>query len=401
MKILFICHRLPYPPNEGGKIRAFNMIRHLHRHHSVVVASLAHTQKELDDGIDLKDYCDGVIAELLPASVRWLQAGRAIATGAPSSVAYFSSPQLRRKIHEAAGKIGFDAAIVHCAFAAQYVDGIRTRRKILDFCDIDSRKWFDYSQQKPFPQSVVFKLEAAKLRKYERKVAALFDCCTVASAGELEEYGKLDLSVPCAVIPNGVDTSFFQPRASGRSDGSVIVFLGRMDYFPNVDGVNYFAREVFPLIRHQRPDTKFRIIGSNPARSVRDLAGIPNVSVTGQVPDVRSYLEDAAVSVAPLKIARGIQNKILESMAMGIPVVATPQAVKGIGAELSQYVAVAEKPEIFAAQVLALLENNALHTRMAEGGRLQVQQGHAWPSVMEILENLITEDDKGKFAVGD
>jgi glycosyltransferase involved in cell wall biosynthesis len=174
-----------------------------------------------------------------------------------------------------------------------------------------------------------------------------------------------------------------------------------MDYFPNVDGVNYFAREVFPLIRHQRPDTKFRIIGSNPARSVRDLAGIPNVSVTGQVPDVRSYLEDAAVSVAPLKIARGIQNKILESMAMGIPVVATPQAVKGIGAELSQYVAVAEKPEIFAAQVLALLENNALHTRMAEGGRLQVQQGHAWPSVMEILENLITEDDKGKFAVGD
>jgi sugar transferase (PEP-CTERM/EpsH1 system associated) len=365
------------------------MIQHLGRKHSVVVASLAHSEEELNDGSPLRDHCEDVIAEILPSSRRWIQAGSALLSSVPSSVAYFWSRRLAERIKLAWKGSAFDAIIVHCAFAAQYVRDLPCSFRMLDFGDIDSAKWSEYSHQRAFPLSMGYRVESAKLRKYEKKVASQFDLCTATTRGELEELQKLGNSIPSAVIPNGVDLSYFHPRSETPEDSSLIVFLGRMDYYPNVDGVLYFAKEIFPAIRKEVPRAEFRIVGSNPSRVVRDLSKIPGISVTGYVPDVRPYLMDAALAVAPLRIARGTQNKILQFLAMGVPVVTTPQAAKGVAADSGRHFLVADGSEPFARQVLRLLQDPALRETLSVAGRQPLEEAHCWPASMQILDRLL------------
>jgi len=389
MRILFVCHRLPFPPNRGGKIRPFHMIQHLGRNHSVVVASLAHTEQELREGQPLADYCEQVIAEVLPNRIRWMQAFRALFSAIPSSVAFFWSEKLALRIREAFRQRRFDAIFVHCAFVAPYARNLPCAFRVLDYGDVDSGKWFDYSRSKSFPLSFGYWIEAKKLRRFEEKLAGEFDLCTATTQGELEEVQKLNPNVPSAVIPNGVDLSYFYPRPGNPGKSAVLVFLGRMDYFPNIDGTLYFARSIFPLIRQSIPDVEFRIVGSNPSRAIRSLAKIPGISVTGHVPDVRPYLMDAAVAVAPLRIARGTQNKILQFLAMGVPVVATPEAAKGVGAQPGQHFLVAEGPEAFARQVVRLLEDTRLRETLGSAGRQPLETAHSWPISMQILDRLL------------
>jgi polysaccharide biosynthesis protein PslH len=310
-------------------------------------------------------------------------------SSSPSSVAYFRSVSLQRRINELLKSAAFDAIIVFCAFMAQYVLKWQSGYRILDYGDIDSAKWADYSRYKAIPLSWGYALEAAKLRAYERRVARHFQHCTVISQGELEEFQRFEVGVPCTIIPNGVDTEYFVYNETNENGASTIVFLGRMDYFPNIDGVKYFVREVLPLIRQKLPNVKLRIIGSNPAKSVRALARIPNISITGYVPDVRSYLRDAVVSIVPLRIVRGMQNKILESMAMGIPTVATSEAAKGVQVAPGKHLLVADRPKDFANEIIKVIENTTLHKNLAEAGRRQIEQVHTWGCSMEILDTIV------------
>ena len=388
MKILFLCHRIPYPPNRGGKIRPFNMIRHLSRKHEVVVASLAHTEAELKEGLALRDHCYELLAEVVTNSNRWTRAGRALATNQPSSVAYFWSPRLRRRIEDAAARYRFDAVMVHCAFAAQYVLGIPAHFRLLDFGDLDSGKWLDYRQFRGFPLCYGYGLEARKLRRYEKQLTKSFDYSTLTTQGELEEFKKLDVAIPTTVIPNGVDSSYFQPDPKPRNSRT-IAFVGRMDYFPNIDGATYFAKDIFPLVRQRAPGAELWLVGSNPSRMVRDLGAIPGVKVTGHVADVRPYLFQASLTVAPLRLARGTQNKILESMATGTPVVATAMAAKGVAAIPGKHLLVADDPAHFAAEVSRILENETLATSLSECARRQVEHAHSWPRSMQILDSIL------------
>src|ERR1051326_878205 len=332
MRILLVCHRTPYPPSVGSKIRSFNMVRHLSQKHSVVVASLARTAQEREEGAALGKYCEELLIEVLPDSIRWMNACRALPTSMPSSVAYFWSSRLAARVTEQIARKPFDAILVHCAFVAQYVMHYKGSNRVLDYADMDSEKWAEYADWKPFPLSAGYAIEARKLRAYERNIAGHFHRCTVTTAAEREEFERLGTTTPCSIVANGVDTTYFSRNGNLRSKGSAIIFLGRMHYFPNIDGVCYFAEEVFPRIRHKLPHAEFRIVGSHPSRQVRNLARIPGITVTGHVEDVRVYANDAAVSVAPLRIAGGTQKKILESMAMGIPVVSTPEAAQGVNA---------------------------------------------------------------------
>lgn len=395
MKILLVCHRLPYPPNRGGKIRAFNMIRHLGERHSVVVASLALTEQEREQGADLARYCEEVIVDVVPDTVRWMNACKALATPTPSSVAYFWSRRLANRIKEKIAAHKFDAILVHCAFVAQYVMDRGDSLRILDYGDLDSAKWAEYAHWKAFPLSQGYALEARKLRRYERQIADHFDRCTVTTQGEKEQFDSLGASTPCTVIPNGVDTSYFSATQTSSSKNS-IVFLGRMDYFPNIDGVCYFADSIFPLIQRAAPQSEFWIVGSNPSRRVRDLAKNPKIKVTGHVADVRSYLKAAAISVAPLRIARGTQNKILESMAAGIPVVASPQAAKGINAVSDRDFLVASEPAAFAQRVIDALHNSKLRRDLSTAGQAQIERAHLWSTSMQALEDLL-EKPKARF----
>jgi sugar transferase (PEP-CTERM/EpsH1 system associated) len=366
------------------------MIRHLSQKHSVIVATLAESEQELREGADLKEYCEDVIVELVPKAVRWIQAFRSLFSRAPSSVAYFSSATLLRRIKKALRNEKFDVIWVHCAFVARYVADVDVGFKILDYGDLDSAKWFEYARWRSFPLSLAYGLEARKLRKYERDVGKHFHGCTVTTRGELEEFEKLKLDAPCTLIPNGVDSTYFAPLP--RSDRSArVIFVGRMDYFPNVDGAVYFARAIFPILRRNVPTAEFWIVGSNPGSEVQSLGTVPGITITGHVKDVRPYLAGSAVAVAPLRIARGTQNKILEAMAMGIPVVATSQASKGIDAAAGHDLLVADQPEAFAREVTRLLENAHLRNDLSLAGRQRVLDKHAWPNSMRILDRILAE----------
>ncbi len=388
MNILFLCHRFPFPPNRGGKIRPFNMIRHLSQKHSVVVASLAHTEKELAEGAGLREHCAEVIGEVLPSAVRWRHAVTALFTPRPSSLAYFWSPRLAQRVEQTWRQRRFDLVFVHCAFAAQYAVGLEGGRRILDLGDLDSGKYFDYARERSFPLSLGYGLDARKLRRYERKIAGKFQRCSVTAPGELEEFRTLNVSVPVTLIPNGVDLEYFRRRPV-MPGSTRIVFLGRMDYYPNVDGITRFAGEIFPLIRQRVPEATLCIVGSNPIREVRNLARLPAISVIGHVPDVRPYLDDAAVAIAPLRIARGTQNKILECMAVGVPVVSTPEAAKGIQATPGEHLLVADGREATAEAVSEVLQSPALQKRLSDAGRRQVEAAYTWAGSMKRLDELL------------
>jgi polysaccharide biosynthesis protein PslH len=392
MNILFLCHRYPYPPNRGGKIRPFQMIRHLSQNHSVVVASLAHTEQELLEGSDLAKHCELAIGAVLPDRTRWSQAVQALATSEPSSLAYFRSKQLQRKVSETWAKRKFDAIWVHCAFAAQYALTLQgPARRILDFGDIDSGKWQEYSEIRRFPLTLGYALEARKLRAFEIAAAKKFDRITVTAPGERETFEGMNPGMPCTVIPNGVDTDYFHSKLSIRTS-RVLVFLGRMDYFPNIQGISQFAKTIFPLIRRDVPDVTLQIVGANPTNEVRSLGNIPGVSVTGFVKDVRPFLDGAAVALAPLLIARGTQNKILECMACGVPVVSTPQAAKGVQATPGEHLLVGEGADAFAQAVLDLLKHPERGLALSTAARAQVERVHSWPMSMKILDKVLAFD---------
>lgn len=365
------------------------MIRHLSRAHSVAVASLAFSRREVDEGAGLADYCDCVIAEILPEPIRWVQAVAALPTRLPSSVAYFWSAELSRKIQKLWHSEGFDAVMVHCAFMGQFVRGLRFGFGILDFGDLDSGKWMAYSRIRRWPLSMGYHFEARKLQRYEAELARQFHQCTVTTQGEMEEFRRLGVRTPSTVIPNGVDVEYFESKKEGSHGSNVIVFLGRMDYFPNIDGVCHFVKEILPTIQRAVPNVQFRIVGSNPVERVRSLGRLSGVVVTGHVADVRAYMADAAVSVAPLRVARGTQNKMLESMAMGIPVVATSEAAKGIHAAPDEHFLVADTPDDFARKVINVIQDGALRRNLVLSGRRQVEKSHSWETSMSLLDKVV------------
>jgi sugar transferase (PEP-CTERM/EpsH1 system associated) len=270
----------------------------------------------------------------------------------------------------------------------QHAERLNAPIRVLDYGDLDASKWLDYSQFMSPPMAWGYGIEARKLRRYEKYLAGKFDQITVTAQGEKEEFETFGIPTPCTLIPNGVDFTYFQ-EIPNRQVKPVIVFLGRMDYFPNVDGVTFFCKSIFPAVRAKFPNAEFRIVGSNPIASVRDLATIPGVSVTGYVKDVRPHVQDAAVSVVPLRIARGTQNKTLECMSMGIPVVSSSTAAKGIQARKDDHLLVADTPNEYVQAIVRILENQSWAAQMAEAGRLHIEKTHNWQNSMSLLDSLI------------
>jgi sugar transferase (PEP-CTERM/EpsH1 system associated) len=392
MKILFLCHRLPYPPKRGGKIRPFNMIRHLARRHEVTVATLARSAAELAEGRDLARHCHEVHVGRISAAAGWGRFALHAASPFPSTFGYFHSPTLARTVRRLLATRDFDAILVHCSSMGPYVAGHRGCRKIMDFGDADSEKWLEYAATAPFPVSAAFRLEGWKVRRYERWLGAMFDACSVNAPREREILASY-VTTPIHVIPNGVDLDYFRP---GRAPGQAyaprrLVFTGNMSYKPNVEAVRHLVAEVLPRVRATFPDVELHIVGMDPTPAVRRLADGERVVVTGRVDDVRPFLDAAAVSVAPLRVARGLQNKVLEAMAMRVPVVASPAAFNGISAVADHDLVVADTPDRFATAVVRLLGDPARREEVAAAGLACVKRNHDWATLLARLEDLVTD----------
>jgi sugar transferase (PEP-CTERM/EpsH1 system associated) len=392
VNILYLAHRIPYPPNKGDKIRSFHQIEYLSRRHRLHVACLIDAEEDRAHVADLKPYCASLDAAWRGSVAANFRAALSLFGNRSLSVAAFYSPDLARRIQSRLQAEAIDVAIVFSSQMGQYVPAGAPFPTVVDFIDVDSEKWRVYAERKPWPLSWLYRVEADRLQRYEWELARAHAESVFVAQNEADVFRRGIEGVSARGIPNGVDLDFFRrPAGAASPGGSVLVFVGMMDYFPNIDAVVYFADEIFPHILAESPEAVFRIVGRNPTKRVRDLARRSHVEVTGAVADVRPHLTDAAVSVAPFRIARGLQNKVLEAMAMQVPVVGTKTAFQGIEAGPEDGIRVEEDPRAFARAVLDLVGDPGARAEAGRRGRTFVERHHRWEDQVAAFEALLSD----------
>jgi sugar transferase (PEP-CTERM/EpsH1 system associated) len=279
---------------------------------------------------------------------------------------------------------------------AQYVEAVEDIPTVIDLVDLDSDKWRQYASKTTFPFSHLYSRAAHCLRAYERRICERAACVIVTTEREAQLVRGLSDSIRVQVVSMGIDGSSFSPAPSPSDPHApTIVFTGVMNYFPNEDAVCFFANQVFPLIRQSVPSARFLIVGRSPSRMVRQLGKRDGIEVTGSVPDVRPYLAQASVSVAPFSIAAGIQSKILEALAFGLPVVATPRAVQALEKDVADIIATGETAEALASHVVCLLRDPQLAERKSIEGRRRVAASYSWESALLQLLRLVEDPRAG------
>jgi sugar transferase (PEP-CTERM/EpsH1 system associated) len=361
-ELLFLAHRIPYPPNKGDKIRSFNLLKHLARDYRVHLGAFIDDPQDWRHVSELKALCsETCFVDLHPARAK-LRSLAGLFTGEALTLPYYRNRKLQAWVRRLLADHPIRRVFVFSSAMAQYVDGSMPGvRRVLDFVDMDSDKWRQYAAGHPWPLGWVYRREADRLFACERRLANTFETSLFVSEAEARLFTQHapETADRVGFIENGVDTDFFSPDREYPNpyakDEKVLVFTGAMDYWANADAVTWFARRVFPEIRARIPAARFYIVGSRPTKEVLRLGDVAGVCVTGAVPDIRPYLAHAHVAVAPLRIARGVQNKVLEAMAMGRPVLASPQAMDGIRVFPGVELLVTDIPEEMAQRAIALL----------------------------------------------
>lgn len=386
MNILYIAHRIPYPPDKGDKMRAFRQLDHLARSHRVWCACF------IDDPADRQYVADLESKGITVAAVP-LRRATALARGALGKLrggtmteSAYESRAMRRTLDRWTRTVSFDVAIAFSGGVAPIALHAPARRHVLDLCDLDSRKWLHYAHVAAPPLRLIYSMEGRRLASREIDWIKRFDATLLISEAERNELNApKELLNKVRVVPNGVtlpDPIADNAATHNQPHRPTVGFIGVMDYRPNVDAVSWFARDCWPYIRSIIPDAEFRIVGRRPTRIVRGLARIPGVTVVGPVPDVQTELRRFDVSVAPLRIARGVQNKVLEAMAAARPIVLTPAAATGIEAENGLHYCLAAGADDMIAETITLLKTPRLRTELGLAARDFVGEYYRWPDAL-------------------
>jgi hypothetical protein len=380
---------MPYPPTDGARIRAYNTIKRLSKNNKVSVLTLTSGDETSAHFNGLSAITEDGFFGSTKTSFFWSRVLIGLLKGRSLSVIFFEDPKLKSRIQKRLGDQTFDLIVVHSSGVAPYVLGVPVK-KVMDFVDMDSVKWREFSKDSDIFRKALYRYEAWALKKLENKCVEEFDLCTVATNAEHEELMQRPGEAAKGWFVNGVDLEYFSRAQSQEYDDNLIVFLGKMDYWPNVDAVKFFTEEILPMVRSRFGKAKFRIVGANPAREVQKLAQRhKNVEVTGRVDDVRPLVTGAALSVAPLRVARGTQNKVLESLAMRVPVVTNSLTLKGVDMRPGIDVLVGDTPEEFAKEVCSVLGSKTRREQFAAAGQQRVIERHNWDSAMDSFEELV------------
>ncbi|MBN2301328.1 MAG: TIGR03087 family PEP-CTERM/XrtA system glycosyltransferase [Lentisphaerae bacterium] len=392
MTIVFLTHRVPYPPNKGDKLRAFHEIKFLARHHRICLCCLADNTRDLRYQDELLRYCQSVDIVYLPAYQSNLRSFGALFSNTALSLAYFYSKPLRSVVAQKIHAQRPDLVFVFSSSMAQYVHDVRHIPKVMDFVDVDSEKWAQYARHAKFPYNLVYRSESRRLRRYENFLAKTFQHGFLVSEKETRDFRDLVFDkAPLTAISNGVDTQMFQPSREPY-DPNTLVFTGAMDYFANVETMLYFVRAILPQIRKAIPSVKLYIVGSKPAPVLKKLANTSSdIIVTGYVDQVRPYVVKSAAFVAPMQIGRGINNKIIEAMAMGVPVVTNSLGLEGIRAVPGHDLLVEDAPENFAAQVIRLMTDAEFRHTIAGNARKTIATHYNWDTNLENLNTILCD----------
>ncbi|ABK43111.1 glycosyl transferase, group 1 [Magnetococcus marinus MC-1] len=396
--ILFLVHRIPYPPNKGDKVRAYHLLLELAARHRVAVGAFVDDPHDLQYAQELAALVEGPChlvpldpKRAKPASLRGLLKGEAL------SMPYYRSRRMRRWVEArfAAGLV--DATVCYSSPMAQYV-AHHNQPIIMDFVDVDSDKWRQYAQQQRGVMRWLYQREGTLLEWQEKAIADRVEAAYFVNAQEAEHFRSLHPARRGMVhhYDNGVDLEKFNPQLAFPNPyrgAPVLVFTGMMDYWPNIQAVVWFSKRVLPALRAHHGDLQLAIVGAKPTDEVKQLAALPGVMVTGRVADVRPYVAHAAFAIAPLLTARGTQNKVLEAMAMGKAVLATPQAMEGLASCAGVGRWVAAETATMVAHGLALLAEPELAAQSGAAGRRCVESHYHWPAniapLLTTLEQLL------------
>ncbi|KTE04626.1 glycosyl transferase family 1 [Sphingopyxis sp. H038] len=395
-EILFLVHRAPWPPDRGDRIRSWHMLEALAKLAPVHVAALADTEADAAIAREkMAPLCKSLTIEVRNVS-RPVALAQAVLRGEPVSNRLFRSAALARHVDALIGQGDVSHIVAFSGQMAQYLPARFDGPVLMDFVDVDSAKFATYAEQdKCQPLSWVHAREARVLGAYEAAVARRVGASLFVSEAEAALFRKQsELGTDkVRAVENGIDTDRFDPSvqldAVEAGEGPLAVFTGQMDYRPNIDAVRWFANDILPLIRQRHPQARFAIVGRAPNDEVRSLEKMPGVKVTGEVPDVRPWLAAADAVVAPLLLARGVQNKLLEAMAMARPVVASAAAATGIDAVPGEHLLVADNATGIAGAVCALFDDHAAAAKMGQAARMRMIARYGWEARLAPLGELL------------
>jgi sugar transferase (PEP-CTERM/EpsH1 system associated) len=397
--VLYLTHRVPYPPDKGDRIRNYHLLRYLAARADVHLACLADEPASEEVVAELRRLCARVA--VVPLS-RWKRRARMAAAlfgGATVSEGAFASPELRSVLHHWGSSLHFDVALASSSSLAPYLQepALGGVPAVVDLVDVDSQKWLDYAAAGHGPLAWLHRLEGRRLRALESSISTWARAVTLVSEPEVELFRSYCTTGRVRAVVNGVDLDYFRPM--DQRTQPACVFVGALDYTPNVDAASWFCTEIWPRVRRRVPRAEFWLVGRQPTPAVRRLAQLPGVQLVGPVPDVRPYLARAAVAVVPLRLARGVQNKVLEALAMAKAVIASPRALAALRVQPGAHLLAASSPAEWEEAVLSLLADEDKCQELGAAGRAYVEKHHHWDHCLAPFADLLGLRDNYKTAL--
>ena len=388
-RVLYVTHRVPFPPDKGDRIRNYHVLRQLSKRARVWLLALADEPVPDATRAELARLCERV--EYVPIGGLRQKLRMLVAAAANLSLtqgAYQSGPA-ELAIRRWTGETGFAGSVVSCGGLAGYLDLLlhRSARRVVDLVDVDSQKWLDFAAASRGPKRWLYRFEAGRTRQLECVLPDCVDAVTLVSRHEADVFDSFTRPGAATVATNGVDLDYWHP--TDTPEQPALAFVGALDYLPNVDAAVWFAEHVWPRVREKVPAAEFRIIGRKPAPKVQALGKLPGVTVVGQVPDVRPHVASAAVCVVPMRLSRGLQNKVLEGLAMGKATVAAPPALAALRAEPGVHLLSATTPDEWVAAVCGLLADPARRRELGAAGRRFVEDNHHWDTCLKPLVDAV------------
>lgn len=392
MRVLLLTHRVPYPPNRGDRIRSFHLLKFLASRSEVSLACPSEEPVADSTRKVLSSLCNQVA--ICPTS--WIGRGRraawSLAGGRSATEGYFWHPRLASTVRQWAGLAKFDAIVCYCSGMFRYVQlpEFAQTPVLVDLVDVDSQKWIECARRASVAKQWLYELESARVWKLESEIAERAATVTLVSEEERELFRRIGNSSSVHVVGNGVDLDFFsrQPEMPAIAPRTCC-FVGVLNYPPNVDGLRWFVEQVWPGVQAEIPGARFSIVGKSPEQQVERLASAPGVELHANVPDVRPYLAQSAVVVAPMQFARGVQNKVLEAMAMEKAVVATPQSLEGLRAKPGEEVIAATNVDEWRAAIVSLMSDLPRAERLGRQARAYVESNHRWEECLGPLADYL------------
>jgi polysaccharide biosynthesis protein PslH len=386
VRILLLTHRIPYPPDKGDKIRSFHLLEALSREHDVRLITHADDPRDVAHLAELRRRCRAASVHPRGFWARTLASVGALISGRPLSFARFHAAAAAREVTEALMTDVPDVIVVFSAQPAEYLPSDLSIPVVVDLVDVDSEKWGALAVRSSGLVRWIYAREQRLVAAFERRLAERGFRIALVTEGEAEAFRRKAADAAVTVVPNGVAVA--APSLAARSPGT-LVFVGAMDYAPNVEAASLAAREVMPLVLREHPGVRLRIVGRHAGRGVRALQALPGVEVPGEVESVTAELSTATIALIPLRVVRGVPNKLLEAFAHGLPVVTTPMALDAIDARPGEHALAAVGPDGLADAVRSLLRDPALRERLGSAGRRFVLERFRWERFDAAMLDLV------------